>query len=654
MIDELAAEFCMKLNSKGNRKKLVRQLFTVNRGRLDLLPFYSRLVATLNPLLSDIGAELVLLLVRDMKFKVKKKDTTIHILTKLKTVRFLAELTKFGVCRKPEAMRCLTILIQDFSPHSIEMACAMLEHCGRFLFRSPDSQPRTRVILEMLVRKKTALHLTGHQMGMIDNAIFYCNPPEATQVARVTRPPMEEFLRKLLFKDLNKLTTEKILKTIRKFPWEDHEVFQMCVQLLSSAWNLKFSNIQCLANILSGLAPLQEEAVVCVVDNVLEDIRLGLEVNTPRMNQRRVSMSKFLGELYNYQLVESNVIFQTLYSFLSFGWNPDGTPTPLDPPESYFRVRLITVLLDSCGHYFDHGSSKKKLDNFLLFFQCYLFKKRQPVPLEISNTVSDLLGSLRPKLTLFSSPQEAYQAALALEQQFKDKLGPVESENSETEMDEDDEMEDVESMKKPEEEEDESEEEGETDEDDTTSETQSEEEEEQFAVVSGPKLIPCTEDDELVSALEKMMSDSAQARRSENVHVPVMGAPVPLLKSKSSRPTDMETEEEFEGMSFTLLTKKGHKQQAKEIVIPSDNPIAKSLKDSQIVRQHERKEMKKIVLDFEQRQEEEEYQAMIASQEARTQYQRKTTKPEGQPSRGGRGGHQRGGARGRGRRNQHN
>ena len=28
-----------------------------------------------------------------------------------------------------------------------------------------------------------------------------------------------------------------------------------------------------------------------------------------------------------------------------------------------------------------------------------------------------------------------------------------------------------------------------------------------------------------------------QARRSENVHVPVMGAPVPLLKSKSSRPT---------------------------------------------------------------------------------------------------------------------
>ena len=32
----------------------------------------------------------------------------------------------------------------------------------------------------------------------------------------------------------------------------------------------------------------------------------------------------------------------------------------------------------------------------------------------------------------------------------------------------------------------------------------------QFAVVSGPKLIPCSEDNELLAALDKMMSDSAQ------------------------------------------------------------------------------------------------------------------------------------------------
>ena len=64
--------------------------------------------------------------------------------------------------------------------------------------------------------------------------------------------------------------------------------------------------------------------MIRVVDAVMEDIRLGLEINIPKLNQRRVSSIKFVGELYTYQLVESNVIFRTLYLLLQFGANPDG------------------------------------------------------------------------------------------------------------------------------------------------------------------------------------------------------------------------------------------------------------------------------------------------------------------------------------------
>ena len=60
------------------------------------------------------------------------------------------------------------------------------------------------------------------------------------------------------------------------------------------------------------------------MDAILEDIRLGLEINHPKFNQRRVSCIKFLGELYNYQQVESNVVFRVLYLLISFGWNVDG------------------------------------------------------------------------------------------------------------------------------------------------------------------------------------------------------------------------------------------------------------------------------------------------------------------------------------------
>ena len=41
----------------------------------------------------------------------------------------------------------------------------------------------------------------------------------------------------------------------------------------------------------------------------------------------------------------------------------------LDPPEQLFRIRLVCTLLDTCGQYFDRGTSRKRLDCFLVYFQ---------------------------------------------------------------------------------------------------------------------------------------------------------------------------------------------------------------------------------------------------------------------------------------------
>ena len=69
---------------------------------------------------------------------------------------------------------------------------------------------------------------------------------------------------------------------------------------------------------------MQEDVTIQVVDGILEEVRLGLEINHPRLNQRRVCTTKFLGELYNYQLIESNVVFRVLYLFITFGCSNDG------------------------------------------------------------------------------------------------------------------------------------------------------------------------------------------------------------------------------------------------------------------------------------------------------------------------------------------
>lgn len=133
MIDNAAIDFLVTLNNKHNRKKLVRALFSVNRTRLDLLPFYARFVAILQPAIPEVGNELCQMLRQDFKYHVRKKDQ-INIESKIKVVRFIGELVKFKLYSKIEALYCLKVLLHDFSHHHIEMACNLLEVCGRYLY----------------------------------------------------------------------------------------------------------------------------------------------------------------------------------------------------------------------------------------------------------------------------------------------------------------------------------------------------------------------------------------------------------------------------------------------------------------------------------------------------------------------------------------
>jgi regulator of nonsense transcripts 2 len=66
---------------------------------------------------------------------------------------------------------------------------------------------------------------------------------------------------------------------------------------------------------------------------------MGMEVNNQKYNQRRTSMIRFLGELYNYRLVDSSLIFKVLYSLITFGvvLDHDVDADTLDPPEHMLR-----------------------------------------------------------------------------------------------------------------------------------------------------------------------------------------------------------------------------------------------------------------------------------------------------------------------------
>ncbi|XP_047115400.1 regulator of nonsense transcripts 2 isoform X1 [Schistocerca piceifrons] len=375
LIDSASVEFVMNLNTKSNRKKLIKSLINVPRTRLDLIPMYARLVATLYPVAPEIGVELSQLLKQAFRYHVRKKDQ-MKIETKIKIVTFIGELIKFQVYSKIEGLYCLKMLIHDFTHHHIQMCCCFLESCGRYLFKHPDSSNRMKIFLEQIMRKKSVMALDSRHILMIENAYYSVNPPDVVCFTRRERPPEQEFIRKILYQDLTKYNSENVLCLMRKLDWDQSDMAAYAIKCLICGFKVKYENIAYLASIVSGLALFQDFVGPMVVDGVLEDIRLGMELNLPKYNQRRVAMIKYLGELYNYRMIDSKTVFRVLYSLITFGVSWDlRVPSAIDPPESLSRIRLSCVLLDTCGNYFVTGRSKATLETYLVFFQHYYLLK---------------------------------------------------------------------------------------------------------------------------------------------------------------------------------------------------------------------------------------------------------------------------------------
>ena len=142
-----------------------------------------------------------------------------------------------------------------------------------------------------------------------------------------------------MYTDLNKSNTEKILRQIRKMNWDDPDISNYIVKCLKNVWNLKYFNIRYVASLLAGLVQSHDWLATDIIDAVLEDVRVGMEINNPKFNQRRTAMVKFLGEMYNYRLIDSSLVFKVLYSLITFGvvMDPEADVDTLDPPDQMIR-----------------------------------------------------------------------------------------------------------------------------------------------------------------------------------------------------------------------------------------------------------------------------------------------------------------------------
>jgi regulator of nonsense transcripts 2 len=589
-VDQFALDFCW-VNSKASRNRLVKAVSDIPKGRIDLLPLYSRLVATLGQYLPDIPQGITAYLDEEFRSLQRRKSKEFLGQVRMANVRYLAELTKFGVVPEHIIFHCFKVSLDEFSRMNIEIIGHLLENCGRYLLRNPDSSPRMASFLETLSRKKTVQHLAQQERMVIENAIYYVDPPPRPAIQQKERTPMEQYIRRLIYLDMNKRNYTKILKSIRKLHWEEQEVVEILERVFSKPVKVKYGSIHLLAILVSALYRYHQDFVIGIVDNVLEQVTLGLEQNDFKFNQKRIAEIKYLGELYNYKMIDSPVIFDTLYRIITFG-HEGGTPVPgrismLDMPDDYFRLRLACTLLDTCGHCFDRGSAKKKLDFFLAFFQYYLFTK-DPLPMDVDFLVQDTYHSIRPQWKLATEAEEAtriFSEAVAQNYNVQDSERAVEPEEEDVESSSSDEdlEEDANEIDEDQESSDEAEvrpptpfynfhffnmtkASGPNPEANDESESESEDEDEQIVVTRQEEERDPVTEAEFDREFEKMMAESMDSRRFErktvfDIPLPMKRPPRENMPSDSS-PEPMPVEPVPPStMAFSLMTKKGNKQQ---------------------------------------------------------------------------------------------
>jgi len=648
-VDQVAIDFAF-LNSKASRNRMVKALEEVPKGRSDLLPFYSRLITTLAKYMPDISQGLVSYLDDEFRSLQRRKTKEFLGQVRLQNIRYLAELTKFGIVPEHIIFHCFKVCLDDFSRMNIEIMANLMENCGRYLLRNPETQPRMASFLDTVQRKKAVQHLGQQERMLLENALYYVNPPERAAIEQKERMPVDLFVRKLIYEDLTKRNFDKIVKQIRKLHWEEEDVVNILRKIFTKPGKIKYSNIHLLALILGAIYRYHQDFTIMVIDDLLESITFGLELNDFKFNQRRMAEVKYLAELYVYRMVDSPLIFDTLYKILTYGYEggipKPGIINPLDLPDDFFRARLICSLLETCGVFYDKGVAKKKLDFFLTFFQYYL-QTKEPLPMDIDFAVQDAFAVVRPDWKIVNNLEDAGKIfADAVKQNYQtagvDRTTDADEEESESESDDggDDDLQLAEGLdddKSSGEEaevricadskeidshivQDSAEEDGEEQEANS-----SDDEEDERIVVNRQEDHRDPEiDAEFDREYAKMMAESLESRKFERK--PMFDVALPMRKARDASTTDEPEEvQASEGpgmMKFSLLSRRGNKQQvrannlcalineantrkSRHIDVPADSSFAVAMRSQQQAEKEEQQRIKNLVLNYDLRDENE-------------------------------------------------
>ncbi|XP_049849433.1 uncharacterized protein LOC126318671 [Schistocerca gregaria] len=412
-IDKAAVDF-YQLSQKPWRLKMAQFLFNSPRNRLNILKYYSRFVAILNPFFREIKDWLLKKLEEEFETHFKQKDQ-MNIQTKIKNIHFLSELVKFRLCPVGTILNFLKMCLDDFHHHNVDVVCEMLETCGRFLYCSPEYHAHMRNLLELIVSIKNARAFPVRVEMMIRNAIAACKPIERLGRASKVLSPTRQYIQKLLG-DLNKDTVETVATQLRKLDWAQNETY-----LLKQMLDVEKSDYHCLESVCRLLLALYQsyhgDFCVKYIHSLLERLRIHLQEQSNSNHQKLLMYIKVLSELYNLHMVDNPTAFGVLYTLLRYRTFTFGSGnkdmresqqffaataeeiTSYARFEDSFRVRLICAFILGSQQTL-LVSSPQELNRFMLFFQRYLFLQVY-LSRDLKSILDEVFHSIGPHIQVY-------------------------------------------------------------------------------------------------------------------------------------------------------------------------------------------------------------------------------------------------------------
>ncbi|ANQ07525.1 Uncharacterized protein PCOAH_00016630 [Plasmodium coatneyi] len=458
-LEDHVMTFLLNYNTKRKRKLVANSITHINQVVLNLIPFYCRYVAIINVYRKDMAVTIIEEVKRITEKLIKEKLPCQN--KKNKCIKYICELAKFKLLDITYILDVLHLLNENFTPDHAELSLYILENCSLLLINNSKTHIRFINLLQKIKKMKSSRNLSTSFDLLFEECCIKieqeCDPKKKNFKKNKIKSKYSEedlkkknFLKKLLFDDIEKISVEEISVHMRKFNWDDLFFTSLLRKyIFKFLMYMSIYQISNLASLLFYIAKHRPCFVTQVIDELYERIVHIIERNDFKKFSLLIQYAHLFSELFIYRMLSSSSVLDLLYFLVALSdtdmanfhhvasihrlfhenrcaaveskpengifqngdhFSFDDYENPLhkflfinrrspvfrnllqDPDcSSFINIKMVCIIVERCGKYFQNAPLLKfKLTKFLLIFLRFL-RVQEPLPVYITDLVNNLI-----------------------------------------------------------------------------------------------------------------------------------------------------------------------------------------------------------------------------------------------------------------------